>query len=250
MPEEKEMIDLHPTICNICGGKVVFISNSKIYGKEYGSGKMYYCTNCGAFVGTHVSRPEEAFGILANKEMRELKKQCHTLFDVNWKSENSHSGYRKARSRAYKKLAKALEIPLSDCHFGYFDMEMLIKAYKILSYREIRLIISGPKKCKDKEKVFSNIDQFKGKYGINEIIADDEGSINIFAEEYAMQHQIPFRRFTIDRNKNRKNARAIRNREMIEYGNILLMFDQKSEETKNMICTARKYHLKGLVIPL
>ena len=47
------MIDKYPTVCNLCGGKVIYTSNARIYGKEYGSGKCYLCTNCGAYVGTH-----------------------------------------------------------------------------------------------------------------------------------------------------------------------------------------------------
>ena len=31
------MIDLKPIKCNLCGGDVDLISNSQIYGKEYGS---------------------------------------------------------------------------------------------------------------------------------------------------------------------------------------------------------------------
>lgn len=126
------IINLHPTICNICAGKVIFTSNSKIYGREYGSGKMYYCTKCHAFVGTHISYPNEAFGILANKEMREAKKKCHTLFDEKWCRKDSIAEQREARNEAYEELSKKLGIPTEDCHFGFFDMDMLQKAYDIL----------------------------------------------------------------------------------------------------------------------
>ena len=30
------MIDKYPTVCNLCGGKVIYTSNARIYGKEYG----------------------------------------------------------------------------------------------------------------------------------------------------------------------------------------------------------------------
>lgn len=123
------MIDLHPTTCNLCGGKVVLISNSKIYGREYGSGLCYFCTECGAYVGTHQPRPTEAMGVLSNKEMRDMKMKCHDLFDAHWKS----SRHKKiARNKAYSDLANKMHIKVSDCHFGYFDMEQLNKAYKIL----------------------------------------------------------------------------------------------------------------------
>lgn len=122
-------MDLKPTKCNLCGGKVIFTSNRIIYGREYGSGKCYFCTNCKGYVGTHEPRPTEALGLISDKEMREMKMKCHALFDQKWKNaENKH----KARSNAYKDLAKKLKIPVNMCHFGYFDLDMLYKAYRIL----------------------------------------------------------------------------------------------------------------------
>lgn len=125
-------INLQPTICNLCGGQVIYTSNSRIYGKEYGSGKCYLCTKCAAYVGTHIPRPEEAFGILANEEMRDMKKKCHDLFDKKWLCEKTVRNARKVRKKAYAELAEQLNISVKDCHFGYFDMDMLNKAYDIL----------------------------------------------------------------------------------------------------------------------
>lgn len=45
-------------------------------------------------------------------------------------------------------------------------------------------------------------------------------------------------------------AGPIRNREMAEYANALLAFDKGTKGTQNMIDTARKYHLRGFIIPL
>jgi hypothetical protein len=120
------MVELHPKICNICGGVVEYISNAKIYGKKYGSGYCYHCTKCGAYVGTHKTRPKEAFGILANKEMRKMKMKCHHIFDALWKTP-------KERKRLYKRLADRMNIRVKDCHFGYFDMEQLKRAYAIIT---------------------------------------------------------------------------------------------------------------------
>lgn len=123
------MINLHPTICNICGGRVIYTSNAVVYGKEYGSGYCYLCTNCGARVGTHKPRPKEALGILANARMRKGKRMCHDLFDSEWKG---LPNAKEKRKELYKWLAKQLDIPLSECHFGYFDIDTLLKAYYIL----------------------------------------------------------------------------------------------------------------------
>ena len=117
---------IRPTTCNICNGKVEYINNTKIYGKPYGSGYCYYCTNCGAYVGTHRVRPKEAFGILANQEMRQMKMKCHDIFDSMWETPTQ-------RKKLYAWLANALKIDIKDCHFGYFDMNMLNKAYIILT---------------------------------------------------------------------------------------------------------------------
>ena len=126
------MIDLYPTKCNLCNGKVDYISNSRIYGREYGSGKCYYCTKCGAYVGTHKPRPREALGILGNEEMRNMKMKCHELFDLKWKNEPTSKKRHIARKRAYKELADKLHISAKECHFGDFDMDMLNKAYELL----------------------------------------------------------------------------------------------------------------------
>lgn len=127
------MINFYPKKYNICNGDVVYISNSKIYGKEYGSGKCYYCTKCGAYVGTHKPNPKKALGILANKEMRDMKMKCHNLFDLQWKNELTSKKRHIARRRAYKELADKLNISIENCHFGYFNLDMLNKVYSILN---------------------------------------------------------------------------------------------------------------------
>ena len=123
------MVDLHPKICNLCGGEVVFTSNSNIYGRKYGSGFCYLCMKCGAYVGTHRPYPKEALGILANAEMRKWKMRCHDIFDSMWKNKK---GGNKTRRALYAWLAKKLNIPVEDCHFGYFDLPTLKRAHTIL----------------------------------------------------------------------------------------------------------------------
>lgn len=121
----KYHVDLQPTVCNLCGGKTILTSNSIIYRRPYGSGKCYYCTKCGAFVGTHVPRPTIALGILSDEKMREMRKKCHCLFDSFW-----HTS--KERKQCYQRLAKTLDIDITLCHFGYFDHIQLEKAYQVM----------------------------------------------------------------------------------------------------------------------
>ena len=124
------MIDLHPTICNICGGDVEYIENSKIYGRSYGSGWCYHCKNCDAYVGTHKPNPKEALGILATPEMKSWKISCHKLFDSLWKEQGFNRG------KCYAWLSKEMKLERGMCHFGYFDMKQLRQAYAILKNKK------------------------------------------------------------------------------------------------------------------
>lgn len=124
------MIDLYPTVCNLCGGKVEYINNAKIYGRPYGSGYCYRCTECGAYVGTHYPWPRQALGILANAQMREWKMKCHNLFDPFWKGAGKRK--RERRKNLYIRLAGEMRIDVADCHFGYFNLDELKRAYQIL----------------------------------------------------------------------------------------------------------------------
>jgi len=123
------MVNLHPEKCNLCGGKVVYTSNAKVYGKEYGSGKCYLCTKCGAYVGTHVPEPKDALGLLADSKMRNMKKRCHALFDFHWSNQKQR---RTCRTAMYRWLAKKMNIDVEDCHFGHFTLEQLEEAYMYL----------------------------------------------------------------------------------------------------------------------
>ena len=121
-------MEKNPSKCNICGGEVSYCSNARVYGKEYGSGKMYYCEKCGAYVGTSKTRPRDAVGILANAEMRDIRKKCHDLIEKKWKTgENERE--------KYALLAQELDIPLSECQLGCLVLTTLRKAYEILKRR-------------------------------------------------------------------------------------------------------------------
>lgn len=123
------MINTHPTRCNICGGRVTYGSNARVYGREYGSGYCYLCEQCGAYVGTHKPRPREALGLLADEPMRTEKQMCHAIFDPLWQGKPKAG---KKRRDLYCWLAHEMGIPVEDCHFGYFDIDRLRRAYIIL----------------------------------------------------------------------------------------------------------------------
>lgn len=119
------MVERHPRVCHICGGKVIYTSNAKIYGKEYGNGKCYLCTKCGAYVGTCKFKPTEAVGLLADDQMRTLQKRCLIAFSLFWKNQ-------KEKDKMQEKLAKELNISVAECNFGCMNLKTLTRAYKII----------------------------------------------------------------------------------------------------------------------
>lgn len=122
-------VNLHPRECNLCGGKVIYVSNEEIYGRTYGSGWCYLCTKCGSYTGTHRPRPHDALGLLADRRMRKGKVMCHMLFDAHWQPCKKKHKY---RNMMYAWLAAQLHIPMEECHFGYFDIDTLLEAYRVL----------------------------------------------------------------------------------------------------------------------
>ena len=116
-----------PKVCQLCGGAVEFVDNSEVYGSNFGSGKVYRCKACGAYVGTYTDRPNIALGILATRSMRLKKQMCHAMFDVIWRNSRDR---KRSRSALYKELAKRLDIAPADCHFGHFNEALLDRAIK------------------------------------------------------------------------------------------------------------------------
>lgn len=114
-----------PVICNYCNKEAKFVDSKILYGHSYGM--IYYCRACDAYVGIHKnSRTFKPLGFLANRELRELRKKCHALFDPFWKSG------RMTRKQAYSILAEKLGIEVKKTHIAQFDIEFCNKTIEIL----------------------------------------------------------------------------------------------------------------------
>jgi hypothetical protein len=132
---EQTRHDLYPVlytghICPYCGGKTEYIDSSYVYGRSYGM--IYICKSCDAYVGVRKGT-DKALGRLANKELREAKKQAHYYFDQIAKTSLINKIWRKwipnisNRSKAYKWLAMQLNIDEEFCHIGMMDVEQCDK---------------------------------------------------------------------------------------------------------------------------
>ncbi|MHA3065610.1 zinc-finger-containing protein [Lacticaseibacillus saniviri] len=129
-----------PKRCNLCGGRVELISNDKIYGRKYGNGKAYQCRNCFAYVGCHNNG--DALGILSDKRLKFEKIKAHTTFDYFWKHKLID------RNKEYAILADILGISVKLCHFGYFDMRMLVATQMVMKDPNWCLNKLGPEGAK------------------------------------------------------------------------------------------------------
>ena len=109
--------------CPYCGAPTQLVDDAEIYGRSYG-GKCYVCKPCGAWVGCHKGT-EKALGRVANKELRELKRQAHEAFDPLW--QEGHL----PRKAAYEILSTAFMLPVEQTHIGMFDEEFCQKTVKL-----------------------------------------------------------------------------------------------------------------------
>lgn len=122
-------MNLHPTVCNLCGGRVIMVSarDAKMYGCDF-KRRHYVCTQCHAFVrvfpGTDIAK-----GILADQEMRKLKGACHALLDPMWYGKKKA---RRKRDALYSWLSQKMDIPKEEFIFDRLDAGRLKQAHQIL----------------------------------------------------------------------------------------------------------------------
>lgn len=122
-------MNLHPTGCNLCGGRVAMVSarDARMHGCDTRR-RHYVCTQCRAFVGVYPGSDIQK-GLLANQEMRRLKASCHRLLDPMWYRKKRA---KKKRAALYAWLAQKMGIPGEDCSFDRFDLAQLKTAHQIL----------------------------------------------------------------------------------------------------------------------
>lgn len=104
--------------------------------------RFFYCAPCDAAVGCHPDgRP---LGRLANRSLRQLKREAHGVFDVLWDSMDAQrlaypEETRKnaklrnlMRVRAYEWLAERMSLKIASCHIAEFDEEQCRTAMAIV----------------------------------------------------------------------------------------------------------------------
>jgi len=113
--------------CNYCWNNCNWVENKEIYWKNYWKSYMIYlCKKCDAYVWCH-NNTKTPLWILANKELRELRKKSKTLFiekELWW---NWNCG-KKLKDKWYLKLK---EIFWKEFHFWESSIEECLKLIEI-----------------------------------------------------------------------------------------------------------------------
>lgn len=117
--------------CPYCNEVAEFLTSKEFYGRDYGT-NIYVCKPCDAYVGTN-GNTKKALGTLAKRELRELRKRAHFLFDPLWRQKKM------TRNEAYKWLQKNMDLSPDKAHIGMFNEEQCKELIqKIKTYRNIK----------------------------------------------------------------------------------------------------------------
>ena len=100
--------------CPYCTKEATWVENKVIYGRNYVKSYMaWWCGDCRAYVGCH-QNTKKPLGTMANAELRQWRRNTHTVIDPLWKS----GKYK--RSNVYRMLSDAFH---QEIHIGEADVE-------------------------------------------------------------------------------------------------------------------------------
>lgn len=119
-PIQKDVI--HAKVCPYCNASTKTIGEAEVYGREYKNRRIIACSNfpkCDSYVGTH--EDGTSLGRLANKSLRNRKKQAHFWFDKIWQEKYVDRG------TLYEELSEFLKLPTEYTHIGMFSETTCIK---------------------------------------------------------------------------------------------------------------------------
>ncbi|WP_404317482.1 zinc-finger-containing protein [Klebsiella oxytoca] len=125
--------DIRPVVvCPYCNNSALLAKGSQIHFKSYyfKDNKYYWiCQACEAWVGCHKNsgRP---MGIPAKSDLRKMRKKVHLKYEYYLNKEKM------SRNEAYLWFCRKLNCNICECHIGYFDEAMCIRALGIFNSLE------------------------------------------------------------------------------------------------------------------
>jgi len=120
-------------ICPYCKKPSVLKNERAIYNQHFTNKLFWVCCDfpkCDAYVGTHGNGiwMNYPMGRLANKELRELKKKAHELFDHIWKTATM------SRTQMYVWFQKTMSLDEQHAHIGELDVD---QCYELIEHLNI-----------------------------------------------------------------------------------------------------------------
>lgn len=121
--------------CPICLVEATEVTGKHIYPRrsDLFSLKFYQCmSHTDYYVGCH-KKDGRPLGVLADKEHRVLKMQCHGYFDPHWMvGFRPRSEFATLRKECYARLANDMGLAIDQTHFGMFTKDQCKQALEIL----------------------------------------------------------------------------------------------------------------------
>jgi hypothetical protein len=106
----------------------------------------------------------------------------------------------------------------------------------------MRTIISGSRNIVDYQFVKSCVE--KADVHITEVVSGTARGVDKLGEKYAVEHNIPIKKFPADWDLYGKSAGYIRNEQMAKYADVLIaIWDGDSKGTHNMVRLAHDHSL-------
>ena len=108
----------------------------------------------------------------------------------------------------------------------------------------MKIIIAGGRTFNDYDLLSKSCDKAFSRLTEIEIVSGTANGADKLGERYAKEKGYDLKVFPADWNKHGKGAGHIRNKQMAEYGDMLIAFwDGESKGTKNMIDTSKRLGL-------
>lgn len=109
-----------PEYCDACASvNIEFREHEKRRGHY-----VWSCLDCKASVGAHKGT-RSPFGFMADSETRLLRAQAHAAFDDLWRPVEGVRGPYMDRTKAYRWLSHALDVPVDNCHISNLTQDQL-----------------------------------------------------------------------------------------------------------------------------
>lgn len=108
-----------------------------------------------------------------------------------------------------------------------------------------KVIVAGSRSFDSYDLLKEKLDMLE----ISEIVSGGARGADSLGEKYALENNIPIKLFPANWNQYGKSAGFIRNREMAQYADFLIVFwDGESKGTKHMIDLMKKENKNGTVV--